>query len=337
MTAWGPLVARARGLTGHLLTRQSLRALAASADQRAFVDALVRVGYLAFSPNQPPPDQRDVESAIRRVASRRFAVLERWSRDCEDVLTPVIEDEDRRSIRALVRGAMGGVRPDMRTFGLIPTPALPARAIDELALLNDVGAIGAALLALGHPFAGAVAEAARRERPDRFLLDQAVLRAWAARAAAAARRGDAPLRHYVERTIDLQNLTAARLLADQHADLTPDAVFVGGGRVVTLDDLRFAVAARDTAALARRMRSRIARTPLAAALSVENASPDDGALLALVDEFRALALREPLSLAPVLLYVLRLRAEHRALVRVLWQLALGVPADVRLRDLEVAA
>jgi vacuolar-type H+-ATPase subunit C/Vma6 len=56
-----------------------------------------------------------------------------------------------------------------------------------------------------------------------------------------------------------------------------------------------------------------------------------------VDECRALALREPLSLAPVLLYVLRLRAEHRALVRVLWQLALGVPADVRLRDLEVAA
>ncbi len=156
---------------------------------------------------------------------------------------PIIEDEDRRSIRALVRGALGGVDPALRTLGLIPTAALPARALDELALLNDVGAIGAALLALRHPFAEVVADQARRERLDLFSLDQAVLRAWAARASRIARAGDRALRHYVERTIDLVNVWTARLLAEQRSDAEADALFVEGGSVITVEDLRFAAGA----------------------------------------------------------------------------------------------
>ncbi len=59
--------------------------------------------------------------------------------------------------------------------------------------------------------------------------------------------------------------------------------------------------------------------------------------MALIAEYRTMARAEPLGLAPVLLYVLRLRAEHRALQRILWQLALGVPGAMRLRELEEAA
>lgn len=337
MNAWGALVARARGLSGHLLAPGTLRSLAGSEDRRDFTDALVRLGYLAFPPNAPAPDEHATEVAIRRVAARRFAVLARWSRDCGDVLQPLLEDEDRRSLRAILRGALGHVPHEMRTAGLIPTAALPARALDELALLNDVGAIGAALLALGHPFGRAVAEAARRERPDLFALDQAIGRAWAVRACEAGVRADAALRHYVERTIDLQNYWAARLLAEQHADASPDAVFLPGGRLVAVDDLRYAVDTKSAAGLVARLARRAAGTALAAALSPRPHDPDDAALTALIGEFRTRGLHAPLGLSFVILYILRVRAEQRALRRTLWQLALGVPTDLRVRAYEEAA
>jgi len=337
VSAWGALVARARGLSGHLLSRETLRLLAGSDDRRAFTEALVRIGYLAFAPNAPPPDAWAVEVAIRRVAARRFDVLARWSRDCGDVLVPLLEDEDRRSLRAILRGAVGRVPHDARTAGLIPTAALPARALDELALLNDIGAVGAALIALGHPFGAVVAEESRRELPDLFALDQAIARAWAARATRAAQHGDAALRLYVQRSIDLQNLWAARLLAEQSADADADAMFVPGGGLVTVDDLRYAVATRSVDALAARLAPRVARTPLAAALGPAADAPDDAALAALIAEFRGRARFAPLGLSLVIVYILRLRTEHRALLRTLWQLSLGVPRDLRLRAREAAA
>jgi vacuolar-type H+-ATPase subunit C/Vma6 len=337
VSIWGPLVARARGLSGHLLSRATLRSLAASADREAFVGALTRIGYLAIPPNAPQPDARTVELAVRRVAARRLAVLERWSRDCGDVLAPLVEDEDRRSLRALVRGALGGVPAEARTAGLLPTAALPARALDELALLNDIGAIGAALIALGHPLARVVADEARRERPDLFSLDQAITRAWATRAHISARAGDDALHRYVERTIDLANLWAARLLAAHRADADPTAVFVAGGQVVRADDLRFAVESASLDALGARLASRVARTPLAAALAPDATRPEDATLAGLIHEFHRRALLEPLGLASVIEYVLRLRAEQRALLRVLWALALGVPAERRAHEAEEAA
>ncbi len=337
MSLWGPLVARARGLSSRLLGAETLRALSGARDQRDFAEALVRAGYLAFAPNTPPPDTRAIENAIRRVAARRYDILERWSRECGDVLMPLIEDEDRRSIRALVRGALGGIVLERRTAGLIPTSALPARAIDELALLNDIGAIGAALLALRHPLGAVVAEAARRERPDLFSLDQALVRTWAERAVRAARRADAALRQYVHRTIDLQNLWSARLIAEQRSDADADALFIPGGRLITLADLQWAGEHRDSGQLALTLAPRIRDTPLAAAVEPNAGAPDETTLDALLREFREMARRQPLGLAPVVLYVLRLRAEHRALLRVLWQLALGVPAAVRLRSPEAAA
>lgn len=337
MTAWGPLVTRARGLSGHLIPHATMRLLAESPDRHAFIDALGRIGYLAFTPNAPAPDDRAVESAIRRVAARRYAILDRWSRDCGDVLAPVLDDEDRRSLRALIRGAVGGVPPAERTRALIPTRALPSRALDELALLNDVGAIGAALLAIEHPLAHAVADEARRERPDLFTLEQAVLRAWAARAASVARHGDHALRHYVQRTIDLHNVWAARVLAEQHSDAEPEALFVPGGAVITAADLHVAANARALEPLREHLARRVSGTPLEAPLAASTRTADEPALTALIDECRAIARRNPLGLAPALVYVMQLRAEHRALLRILWELALGVPPQTRARHLEAAA
>ncbi len=337
MTSWGPLVTRARGLSGRLLTPATLHALALSADRRAFSDALERMAYVAFAPNAPPPDERAVEAAVRRVASRRLAALARWSRDDDDLLVPLLEDEDRRSIRALVRGAVAGVAPELRTAGLVPTPALPARALAELALLGDISSIAGVLLALRHPFARALAAEAHLDRPDLFSIEQAVMRAWAARALCAARRGDAALRLYVQRNIDLQNLWAARLLAEQRSDATAHALFVSGGALVHLEDLQHAAASHRPESLARRMLARVAHTPLHPALVATTRAADDAALSALIAEFLRRSRREPLGMAPVIGYVLRLRAEHRALLRILWQISLGVPPALRVRDLEEAA
>ncbi|MHB2033092.1 MAG: V0D/AC39 family V-type ATPase subunit [Gemmatimonadaceae bacterium] len=337
MTNWGPLVARARGLSGRLLAPATLHALALSTDGRAFSNALARMAYLAFPSNAPPPDDRAVEAAIRRVIARHMAVLSRWSRDNDDLLVPLLEDEDRRSIRALVRGAMAGVPPDVRTAGLVPTPALPARVLDELALLGDISSIAAVLLALGHPFAGALAAEAHLDRPDLFSIEQAVMRAWAAGALGAARRGDAALRLYVQRMIDVHNLCAARLLAEQRSDATAHALFVSGGALVHLEDLQHAAELRRPESLARRMQARVAHTPLHAALLAPTRAADDAALMALLAEFAGRSRREPLGMGPVICYVLRSRAEQRALLRILWQISLGVPADRRVRDLEESA
>jgi vacuolar-type H+-ATPase subunit C/Vma6 len=337
MNRWGPLVTRARGLSGHLLAPQTLRSLAGAYDERAFVDALVRIGYLAFPANQPPPDAHTVEAAIRRVAARRYLILARWSRDCDHVLVPILDDEDRRSIRALVRGALAGIAPEVRTLGLIPTATLPARALDELALLNDAGAVGAALIALRHPFADAVAEAARIERPDLFALDQAVAVVWARRAVAAARRGDAALRLYVSRLIDLQNLWTARMATEQRVDAPAQALFIPGGALIDTADIAYAIETQNPVQLQQRLRTRIDGTPLAVALASHDRSPDEAAAQALRDEMHARSIAEPLGLAPVLFYIMRLRAENRTLTRLLWQLSLSVPADVRARNLEAVA
>jgi hypothetical protein len=114
-------------------------------------------------------------------------------------------------------------------------------------------------------------------------------------------------------------------------------VFVAGGRIVAVDDLRFAGSSRSRPDMAARLAPRVAGTPLAAALVADGRPADDGVLDALVAEFRRLALREPLGTAPVILFVLAQRAELRTLVRILWSVSLGMPRSAIERAVGVAA
>ncbi len=114
-------------------------------------------------------------------------------------------------------------------------------------------------------------------------------------------------------------------------------MFLAGGDVVAPADLRYAAETKSVEGLAGRLARRAAGTPLAAALSSRDRDPDDAALDAAIAAFRRRSLRDSLGASFVILYVLRLRAEHRALRRILWQLALGVPEDRRVRPFAGAA
>lgn len=337
MTDWGDVVARARGLSGELLTPAQWRALCLARDVPALAAQLSTFGAIAPPASEVVAEPRVVESAVRRHAGARLRLLTRWAGDRASRVSPLFDDEDRRSLRAIVRGSAGGVPVDERSAGLIPTATLPIRAIDQLARSTDVAAVAAQLVAWRHPFAGAFAIEAQRPRPDLFRLEVAVTRAFAAHATAAAQRADAPMRLFVERTIDLENIWSIMALVDATSEVPAGTLFVVGGRLVLADDLLLAVRTHAWGAVQAAMRVRTAGTPLGAAFKPGARTREDAALDAMIAEFRRLALREPLSTAPVIAFVLRQRQEVRVILRVMWGIALGASRRVIERSIGVAA
>lgn len=325
MTVWGDVVARARGLSSQLITIPQLRALCLAPDLVAFTATLSSMGWSPSMRAERSADPRAIETAIRRRAGARLRVLARWAGDRQPLLAPLFDDEDRRSLRAIVRGAVAGVAPEARLEGLIATPALPLRALDELARARDVSAISALLLVWRHPFAAALATEARRQNPDLFRLEVAVARAFAETARTAMQRADAPMRQFVARVIDLENLWTALTLAGGASDVPSGEVFVPGGRVVSAGDLELAARSQSAAVVASELRPRATGSPIAAALKAPDREREDRALDALIAEFRGLALRDPLSTAPIVWFVLRQRREVRALLHIVWGMALGAP------------
>jgi vacuolar-type H+-ATPase subunit C/Vma6 len=241
----------------------------------------------------------------------------------------VLEDEDRRSVRAILRGAAAGAASEARLAGLIPTPALPERLLEELAAKPTPKEVAALLAVWGHPFGPAAVGAASVEHPDLFRLELEIDRVFAARAVAGARRGGPVLRAFVADAIDYANAMAALVLAAGESEQPPASAFLAGGR--RLDRQRFLEAVAAGAG---------AGAKLAAAFGADEAAllqrhaGDAGALerelLALrIRRLRDLARRDPLGSAPLLLYFLRLRAEQENLRLLLWGAALGAPDALR--------
>ncbi len=336
MTDWGDVITRTRGLASHLLRDEQVRALCDAQGIGALGAQLSTLGIVHAPATGVPYDAASLEENVRRRAAARLRVLASWAGERVEQLAPLLDDEDRRSVRTLVRGAVAGATPESRLAGLIPTTSLPLRALQQLATAGDVATVGAHLLTWHHPFATAVAEEAQRQHLDLFRLEVALTRVFATRAQITA-GGDAAMRRFVERMIDIENLWSVLILADQHADLDPAHVFVPGGTVLCVDDLAAAQTAGSRFDMAERLGARVAHTPLAAALNATSRSAEDAALRALEQEFRALARTAPLSLAPVVHFVLRQRIELQALMRVTWSVAMHVPPAVIAGALGVAA
>jgi len=336
MTDWGDVITRTRGLASHLLRHEQYHALCEARGVGALGAQLTSLGMVNAPPAGVPYTAHDIEHALRRRAGARLRVLAQWAGVRVEQLSPLLDDEDRRSVRVLVRGAVAGAPPDVRVASLIPTPSLPLRALHQLATAGDVATVAAQLLAWRHPFAEAVADEALRQHVDLFRFEIALARAFAARARAHSSR-DAAMRLFVERSIDLENLWTALILADQHSDVDPASVFVEGGALLRLDDLAAAEQATSRVDIAERLHERVAHTALAPALATGSRAIDDTALGALIREFRDFSRREPLGLAPVVLFVLRQRAELHALMRIAWSIALQVPAALIERALVDAA
>jgi vacuolar-type H+-ATPase subunit C/Vma6 len=336
-TTWGDLDARARGLGTHLLTRQQMDALTAARDLTELADGMRAAGLPA---DDAVASAAGLELAARRAAAAALRVLAGWVGARASVLAVVFEDEDRRSLRALARGAAQHAAPEARMSGLVPTPSLPERALAELSRQPSVAAVAALLAAWGDPYAAALRDVAAAAHPDLLKIELAVNRTFAARALAAARRGrSGELVAYVRETTDLENAAAALILAGQGKDIVPKEVFLAGGARVDIGVFERAVATGDAVAAARLLGAALAPARVAQAFGGDAAgiASIEGTLLRLrIADLHAARRRSPLGPAPLLEYALRLRAQVLDLRRIIWSVALAAPRPELLAALVTA-
>ncbi len=328
---WDDVNARTRGLGTRLLRPQQVARLAEARTLSALAERLRESGY-GIPPDAAAP--AELELALRRAAAERLELLARWCGPRAHLLAVIFEDEDRRSLRAVIRGAVDGVEPEVRLGGLLPTPTLPSEALEELARAGSLAAMAAQLVAWDHPASGAVLGASQRPgEVDLTRLELAIDRTYARRAAAAARAGDGWLKGYVRETVDLINVATARLLLAEPTELPPEEYFLDGGSRLT--QARFAAAARatDVEDAVRLLADAFTGTPWA--LQIQRWGRD---LLQMEDAFLDARLRrqrraarlDPLGTAPVIGYALGVRVELRNLQRLVWGIALDVPGRLRV-------
>lgn len=329
---WEDVNARVRGLGAHFLGDDALAALAQSPDLPALARGLEARGVL--SGELPDPTAAALELALRRAAARDVMVVRRWLGDRDEVVTAAIEVEDRRSLRALIRGAAAGASAEARLTGLIPTPELPERLLEELASRPRIAEQAALLVAAGHPYGGPLlAAASDGAEPDLFALELVLARTFAERALRGARRAGGVLLEYVVTRIDLENARAAVLLAQRGADEPAGPVFVLGGRLVDRETFERAAAAPDAHTAARMLGNALGGGSFAALLLRHAGQPDaleDAVEGAMLRWLRHRARLDPLGPAPLLLWFLRLRLQHSALARIVWGVDLGVPPGARM-------
>lgn len=331
---WEDLDARARGLGTHLLGRQKLEELAQAADLAELAVDLERAGYTPGPAARGSPAA--LEAAVRRGAAARLRVLIRWAGERVRLLAALFEDEDRRSLRALLRGAVAGAPPESRLAGLLPTPELPERALRELARQPTPAAVADLLTAWGNPYGPPLREEASRPHPDLFHLESLLGREYAGRAVAASREGGRELSLFVREGIDLENAASALLLAGAGADVDPASCFLPGGRLLSVEPFLAAATAGDRREAARRLAHAFRRTPYAEVFRrrhPETGSLEAGLLAARLRKQAEAARRRPLGPAPLLAYLLRLRAEVMDLRRLLWGVALGAPRERLIEEL----
>jgi vacuolar-type H+-ATPase subunit C/Vma6 len=318
---WDDLAARARGLGTHVIDDAGLAALG-RLERWSDLGAQLRARGLAIG---PVAGVEEVDLALRRRAADDLRTLARWARERLPLLAALFEAEDVRSIRAIARGVAAAVPVHERVAGLLPTPALPEAALGELARQPSAAAVAALLVAWRNPYGPAIADEAASARPEPFVMERALDRAYAARAASSARRAGAVLAAHVAMIIDSGNVFAALALAADARDVDAAEVFVEGGR--RLGRARFVDAVGEGPGAAARLASSFAPTALQAALeSGDVGSVEEAALATMIDVQKRIAALRPTSLAPVILLFLRRRAEARAVRRAAWRIALG-PAE----------
>ncbi len=324
--------ARARGLGTHLLGGRRLAALSSAAGWVEFVGRVAAQGY-----SLDPAAGLDVaafDRTVSRVAVDRLALLGRWLGPRQAALAVVLEDEERRTLRSLLRGAAQGAPPGARLRAALPTPALPPRALDRLAAQASVPALVQELVRLGHPIGRRWQEAIRHAgAPDLRTLEWALARLFAERAVRAARGGGPIVQRYAADLVDEQNAWTL-LLGAAPAPSTPAVQeFLPGGRLTheTFERLR---AERDADRLRPALAKALAGTSVGAALAAE---PFDAALLeprtaaARLAWLRGLARRDPLGAAVTLHAMERIRGEARALRGLAWGVTLGATAPALAR------
>lgn len=325
-TSWADLNARARGLSTHLLAPGVLAELAHAPDLATLGRRLAELGIQAADATPA-----GLDLAVRRSAAAAASVLGRWIGDRSGLLRVILEDEDRRSVRAMLRGAVGGVPAAARMAGLLPTPTLPERLLEELARCIQPRDVAGLLTVWRHPFGGPLLEPLASDHPDLFAAEHALNLVFASRAVEGASKGGAALRAYVADLVDLTNVTIALSVVADPAERPPGELYLPGGERLDVDRFSAAAAAKDVAGAIALLAPAFPE-PRARLIRRHGDEPSQLERALLADRIEALgreAREDPLGPAPVLRYFLRLRAQVIALRAAIWGAALAAPPAVR--------
>jgi len=319
---WEDVNARCRGLGTHLLGPVDFVAIEAAPEWRA----LPRLLQSRLGGAEPPATPRELDAALLRHYGTALAVVERWLGPRRRLLRVVWEDEERRTLRGLLRGAAEGASVERRLEGAVATLRLPGRLLLRLAGAHTTAEALALAAGAGLPLAAA-AEGVKVGPGAAGLLEleAALSRAWATRAVAGAKGGGRRLRDWIAETIDAENLLALSVAGSWAGELEPGEAWLPGGRL--LGEARFAqiAGAADDTARAALLRTAFKRGPIRAALDAA-AGPADLERRILERRTTAAAVaarREPLGPWPTLWFLLRSRLEVQRLRRASWALAFG--------------
>jgi vacuolar-type H+-ATPase subunit C/Vma6 len=327
------LVTRARGLATHCLSREALETLAEAPDLPSFARAVSRLGD-AIDPIGDPLDVSAVERAAARTANRHLQLLHRWQEHSPGALDVFAAHQDRRSLRALLRGAAQGASSHARLDGLFPTPSLPLLALTGLAHQASPADVVRQLVLLRHPDARRLQLLVQASQADLLAIEVALLVGFAQRATRAAVLDDS-WREFVSTMIDAGNLQNAIVMAGEPRDVDPTDLFVHGGRWLSAN--AFVSAARSSPPHAlTTLAAALARSPLAPLIPVV-----PGDIVNLERSFLSLTLArltrasriDPLSHAPLLRALLLIDAQSRDVRTLAWGAALGTPASLRKQQL----
>ena len=329
MSNWSDVLARVAGLKSRLLSGEQLRTLARSPDLPALAEGMERAGFpvratvLGISPAA-------LDLAVRRQAGGALRILGRWCGSRATDLAVIFEDEDRRSLRILLRGLIQGVAPATRLSGLLPTPALPERVLEELAEQQSGEALAGLLSIWGCPFGPPLLRELSLVEPDLFRLELLLDRTWAERALGSGRVHDPVVRRFAQTSIDLANARSVLLLALQGTDVEAGNAFLPGGEMLGLMEFTRAAASGGPDKALSLLTKLFAPSPFAGVLREHKdlSTLEEALLVEHASQFRRLARREPNGLAPVFAYVLRLRKQVIDLRRLVWGVALDVPRPV---------
>lgn len=327
---WEDLNARARGLGTHLLSESQLERLESAADADALAADLRTAGV---DVQEGAGGARDLEHAVRRDAAATLRVLLRWCGPRSAVLAVLLEDEDRRSLRALLRGAAQRAPAEERLAGLLATPSLPESALAELAAQPTIRAVVTLLVAWRNPYGPPLRAEANSAAPDLLVLELALARAFAARALRQARRAGrrGPIVAHARLMIDLDNAQTAISFAGGAAGLKVADFFLPAGEKVSKARFLAAIHAGTVARAADILAAAFPGTALQAALKDGALDPSrlESALLAAqVRMLEAKRRVDPLGPVTVLHFMLRLRLQLVELRRIIWTVALGGGAHV---------
>lgn len=333
---WDDVNARARGLATHLLPPAELRRLAEARAWEEFVHRLAQAGYPVLEAGRLPAGVDEFARLTGDVAADRFRVLARWLGPRRETLAVLYEDEERRTLRVLLRGAVEGASAGARLRAALPTPNLPPRVLERLAHADSPADLARRLVSLGHP-AGRVLQAELDSGRELGLLglEAALGRLFATRATRAVRRAGGLLREFARLLIDLENAWSLLLRGNWGSEPDAEALFLAGGRWLSRDHFE-RLAAGDPEAVAQGLTSTFTASPVAGAFSEAAVDPvriESRTTRATIAWLGTLARHDPLSPAVLLHVLLRIQAERRDLRAVAAGLSLGAPPAVVLSHL----